>query len=92
MTPPENNKEPLLHGVRLRRARRQSSERRPTLLGQLAAVGSLGWLVVAPTLAGVFVGRWLDGKLGTGFQLTAALLLVGVALGFWLAWKRMRAE
>lgn len=55
----------------------------------LAAVGMLGWLIVVPTLAGLFVGRWVDRRLGSGITLTGALLVVGLAVGCRLAWTRM---
>ncbi len=62
-------------------------------LGQnLAMIGSLGWSIVIPMLAGIFAGRWLDQRLGTGITLTAALLFLGLAVGSWSAWRRMRKE
>ena len=74
---------------RQRSAGRAEHEREPSIAHHLAMIGSLGWLVVAPTLGGVFLGRWLDERLGTGITLTAALLLVGLLLGCVLAWQRM---
>ena len=71
------------------RARREGT---PSLARTLAMVGSLGWLVVVPTVLGMFAGRWLDTRLGTGITLTAALLLLGLVFGCSLAWKRMHAE
>lgn len=58
---------------------------------RLAQIGVLGWIIVAPMLAGVFVGRWLDGLLGSGIFWTAPLLMLGLALGGWTAWKWMNA-
>lgn len=58
----------------------------------LALIGALGWLVVLPALGGLALGRWLDGALGTGVTFAAAGLLLGVSLGFWLAWRRMHEE
>jgi ATP synthase protein I len=55
----------------------------------LAMIGALGWLVVLPTLAGIFVGQWLDRRAGGGLTFTAALLFAGLALGAGLAWQRM---
>ena len=31
-----------------------------SLAQNLATIGALGWLVITPTLAGAFLGRWLD--------------------------------
>lgn len=61
----------------------------PSLLHQLASVGVLGWVVVVPTLLGIALGRWLDAQWATGITFTAALLMVGVVLGGWSAWRWM---
>jgi ATP synthase protein I len=53
-------------------------------------VGILGWTIVVPALIGLFLGRWLDRSLATGIQFSAALLMVGVVVGFWSAWRWMR--
>ena len=61
----------------------------PSLLHQLASVGVLGWVVVVPTLLGIALGRWLDAQWATGITFTAALLMVGVVMGGWSAWRWM---
>ena len=62
-------------------------------IGQnLAMIGALGWIIVAPTLIGVFAGRWLDRHLASGIFWTLGLLVLGLAAGCWLAWKRMHHE
>ncbi len=59
-------------------------------IGQnIAMIGALGWLIVTPTLAGLFLGRLLDRSLGSGITWSAGLLFLGVVLGGWLAWQRM---
>jgi len=58
----------------------------------LAMIGALGWIIVAPTLIGVFAGRWLDRHLASGIFWTLGLLVLGLAAGCWLAWKRMHHE
>jgi ATP synthase protein I len=80
--------------VRIRRERRQRWQREgERSIGQnLALIGALGWTIVTPTLLGVFAGRWLDRKLESGIFWTLALLVVGLALGCLLAWKRMYRE
>lgn len=82
----------LLQGVRrsLERRRRWLVEGDPTLSRQFARVGVLGWMIVTPMLLGLFAGRWIDRIAGTGIFWTAPLLLVGVAIGCWSAWKWMR--
>ena len=49
-------------------------------------------LFVAPTLIGVFVGRWLDRIFDSGVFWSAALIFVGVSIGFWAAWRWMHTE
>ncbi|HTP93557.1 MAG TPA: AtpZ/AtpI family protein [Xanthobacteraceae bacterium] len=41
---------------------------------------------------GLFAGRWLDHKFGTGIFWSAPLLLFGVAVGYWSAWKWMHKQ
>ncbi len=85
---------------RLRDAIRRRQERRDRWkregersLGQnLAMVGALGWLVVVPTLLGVLAGSWLDARFGSGVTFTGALIFLGAAFGFYLAWKRMNEK
>lgn len=60
-----------------------------SLARNLAMIGALGWLVVTPTLAGVFLGRWLDRRLASGVFWTGAFIVAGLALGCWLAWRRV---
>jgi ATP synthase protein I len=82
----------LAGSVRRRAARRAfwlSHGERPLALN-LAMIGALGWLVVVPTLAGVFLGRWIDGRARTGVFWTGALLMAGLALGCVLAWRRVQ--
>jgi ATP synthase protein I len=87
----ERNSNSLAEPVRRRRARRERWRRegeRP-LGHNLAMIGVLGWLVVTPTLIGVFIGRWLDRAADSGIFWTVSLLFAGLCIGCWLAWKRM---
>ncbi|HWA63224.1 MAG TPA: AtpZ/AtpI family protein [Caulobacteraceae bacterium] len=56
----------------------------------LAMIGALGWLVVTPTIVGVFLGRWLDRRWSGGIFWTGGLIVAGLTLGCWLAWRRIR--
>ena len=84
----------LLHSIRQRRDRRAAwlREGEPSFGRYLAQVGVLGWTIVVPTLIGVFVGRWLDRRLGTGIFWTGPLLLWVWRLGCWSAWKWMHGR
>ena len=75
--------------ARLRRAR---SEGEPSMSQQLGQIGVLGWIIVTPALVGLFAGRWLDREFAAGIFWTAALLVLGVALGFWSAWRWMHSS
>ncbi|MGQ9371586.1 AtpZ/AtpI family protein [Azospirillum sp. ST 5-10] len=73
------------------RRRRWRAEGERPMGRNLALIGSLGWLIVVPTLAGLFLGRWLDGGSGRIFW-TLSLLVAGLAWGCWMAWLRIRQE
>ena len=71
------------------RLRRGRAEGEPSVSWQLGQIGVLGWIVVTPLLAGLFLGRWLDHRFLTGVFWTAALIFAGGAFGFWSAWRWM---
>lgn len=75
----------------LARLKRGRAEGEPSVSWQLGQIGVLGWIIVTPALAGLFAGRWLDRHFAMGIFWTAALLVVGVALGFWSAWRWMHS-
>jgi ATP synthase protein I len=91
---PRKNGNDLPHQTRLRserRARFETDGERP--IGRnLALMGSLGWLIVIPALIGIAAGVWLDRTFYTGVFWTGALLMVGIALGCWMAWRRIGEE
>lgn len=80
--------------VRVTRERRERWHRegeRP--MGRnLALIGTLGWLVVVPTLLATALGRWLDRALDAGIFWTVSLIFAGIIYGGWLAWKRIEQE
>ena len=90
---------------RLLRAARQAFEREergretpePSLGARLGQIGVLGWMIIVPTLIGLFVGRWLDRSFAIDFArsqvfFSATLLTIGVAIGFWSAWRWMHGS
>lgn len=91
MTTRRGNHERLLRNVRLTRKRRggDDPETQRTILAGLGMIGSLGVLVVVPTLLGLALGRWLDGLSNGGVFWTAACIMAGVAVGSWLAWQKV---
>ena len=80
--------------VRLRKERRDRWEKEGerSLWQNLSMIGALGWLIVVPTLLGVLLGRWLDRTFESGIFFSGALIFLGVALGSYLAWQRVRKE
>ncbi|QIG78868.1 AtpZ/AtpI family protein [Stakelama tenebrarum] len=75
--------------VARRRAERGARTPEPSLAARLAQIGVLGWMIVLPALAGVAIGRLVDRRFDSGIMMTAALLLLGVSIGFWSAWRWM---
>jgi ATP synthase protein I len=92
--PHEQEKDPLVAQTRLHRKRRDRWLREGDLsVGRrLAQIGVLGWIFVVPTLAGLFFGRWLDARFETGIFWSAPMMLLGIVIGGWTAWKWMNAR
>ncbi len=90
----EPDRDALHAAVRARRARQARREREGegSLARDLALVGVLGWTIVGPMLLGLFAGRWLDHRLGSGIFWTGGLLALGLAIGCVLAWRRVRGS
>lgn len=49
---------------------------------QMAYASSIGIAMVLAIFGCLFLGSWLDGKLGTGPYFTLILLLIGIVAGF----------
>jgi ATP synthase protein I len=92
--PTEPEEDPMIMEARRRRNRRDRWLREGDMsVGRrLAQIGVLGWIFVTPTLAGLFFGRWLDARLGSGLFWTAPFMLLGVCIGGWTAWKWMNGR
>ncbi len=86
---PPDAAERLTDAVRTRVERRQRwlLDGEHSIARNLGQIGALGWMIVAPTLIGLGIGRWLDHKFGTQIFWTAPMLLVGLALGCWSGWR-----
>lgn len=79
----------LANTVRRQREHRQRwlREGRLSVVRFIGQIGVLGWIIVTPTLIGLFIGRWLDHKFSSGIFWSAPLLLIGVVVGCWSAWR-----
>ena len=84
----------LLDSVRRQRQRQRRwlREGEPSMARFIGQIGVLGWIIVAPTLIGLFPGRGLDHRFESGIFWSAPLLLIGVVIGCWSAWRWMHAQ
>lgn len=91
---PDRNHDEMRRAVRLREERdeRWKREGERSIWQNLSMIGSLGWLIVAPILLGILLGRWLDREFGTGILFSGALIFLGVVFGSYLAWQRVRKQ
>jgi len=53
----------------------------------LGMMGLVGWSVVMPTLMGAALGLWLDRRYPGSHSWTLALLMAGLAMGCFNAWR-----
>lgn len=58
----------------------------------LGLFGMIGWSIVVPTLLGATLGIWLDKKYKQDFSWTLSLLVAGLMMGCWIAWKWVQKE
>lgn len=64
----------------------------PSPLRGIGVFGMIGWAVAVPTVGGAFLGLWLDRIRPQDFSWTIALILGGVAVGGFLAWRWIDKE
>ncbi len=75
-------------------ARKLNARRNPspgTWFG-LGMMGIVGWSITVPTLIGAAVGLWLDGRYPSTRSWTLALLIAGLVLGCFNAWRWVAQE
>ena len=58
----------------------------------LGMMGLIGWAIVVPTLLGAAIGVWLDEHYPSGHSWTLALLVAGLTLGCYNAWRWVDKE
>lgn len=66
----------------LRKARDEKS--RFWHYAQMLGVG--GWLFAIPVVAGAYIGRYMDRKVGGEISWTITLIIVGIAVGVYNIW------
>ncbi len=83
--------EKMMDAIRQRERRRDYWDKHGegSVWNNMSMIGSLGWLIVVPTLLGVLAGRVLDRAFDSGIFWTAALIFLGVSIGSLLAWRKV---
>ncbi len=56
-------------------------------LSTLGTIGIIGWTITLPMLAGIALGRWIDGLAGGRWSFTVMLMVGGLFLGCATAWN-----
>jgi ATP synthase protein I len=86
--------DPFGHKIAATIARKLEARRQPTRIVWfgLGMMGLIGWSVTVPTLLGVALGVWLDKHHPAAHSWTLSLLVVGLALGCWNAWRWVARE
>ncbi len=90
----EHPKDPIAEAARKASDRADEGRRNPepSLGARLGQIGVLGWTIVLPALAGLFLGRWLDHKFASGVFFSAPLVMIGAGAGLWFAWRWMARQ
>lgn len=96
---PEPDKDEMLDDefeVSVRRQRERIERAREETEGSvwryLGLLGVVGWSVALPALLGALLGAWIDARAETGTRWTLGLLVLGLAVGCFNAWRMMTEE
>lgn len=73
-----------------KRAAREEGDR--SIWFGLGTFGMVGWSVALPTVVGIAIGVWLDGRHEGPVSWTLMLMLAGLALGCANAWRWVNRE
>ena len=55
-------------------------------------IGSVGWGIVVPMIAGIYLGLFVDRHADTTYSWTLGLLCLGLAVGCYNAWRMVTKE
>lgn len=58
----------------------------------LGMLGMVGWSVAIPTVIGVALGVWIDATWPSQTSWTLTLILLGIVVGAWNAWRWVSRE
>ncbi len=92
--PPERSADTLADTVRRKESRKARARRegKPGLAFGLGMFGVIGWSVTLPTLLGIALGVWIDGRTSGPYSWTLMLMIGGLILGCFNAWYWLRKE
>ena len=79
-------------GRQRKRIEQGRREKEMSFWSYLGLIGTVGWSVVVPMIAGAFLGSYVDSKAGTTYEWTVGLLVLGLALGCYNAWRMVMNE
>lgn len=84
-----SKKDDTSEAIRRRAQRMEESRNAPKYspLSGLGVFGVVGWSVAIPTVAGAFLGMWLNRVAPQNFSWPIALILGGVVVGALVAWS-----
>lgn len=99
MNTPAEHERPDIEGrleeeIAAREARklRARRERNRSVWFGLGMFGLVGWAVAVPTLIGTAIGLWIDAHWPSDYSWTLMLMLAGLALGCFNAWRWVQRE
>ncbi|MDR9502222.1 MAG: AtpZ/AtpI family protein [Desulfurivibrionaceae bacterium] len=81
-----------LIGAKAARKLRRQRHGKDTVWFGLGMMGLIGWSVAIPTLLGAALGLWLDSRYPDSRSWTLALLVAGLTLGCFNAWRWVAKE
>jgi ATP synthase protein I len=58
----------------------------------LSVLGTIGWSIALPAVAGAWLGHRLDVRFDSGVRFTLMLLTAGVMIGSAIAWRVVRSH
>ena len=74
------------------RIRKSRAEDEGSLWRYLGLLGMVGWSVVVPMALGALLGFWIDTQWETDDSWTLGLLVIGLAMGCFNAWRAITRE
>lgn len=88
---PQDEWESRVAEKQARKIRARNTRKRSIWFG-FGTFGMVGWSVVVPTLAGLFLGIWIDNTWPGRYSWTLMLFLGGLAIGCYSAWNWLHLE